>query len=659
MKWWLAAAGLAAAAVSAGLATWLGIPPPPLPQPPPTQLLLDTRGGQLGSLGPPGCRDARPLPLQHLGTEIVRATVAVEDERFFEHPGVDWLALARAAWHRLRGHPRAGGGSTITQQLVKRRDMPRSLLAKLLELRDALALERHHSKNDILEAYLNTLPYGHGLVGPEAAARFFFDKPAAELTWEEALFLAGLPQAPSRFASCPQAAERRFRQVVRRLVAKGLTRGDEKPPPRVRRAATPARAALLRLAAAHAAPNSRTHVVPEWQTAAERLVMDARVQDGAEAVIVVVENATGFVRALASTLERLPRRSTGSLLKPFVYAHALEQGVVTAASRVEEGPGPVFTDYQPREARPVRRGRVTVRQALACSLNRPAVAVLAAAGPRQVFRHLATWGFSSQAAFDERGAGFVLGNFEATPLEAAAAFAALARGGQAWDCQLVPGPPARIERAASAAACALVADILADPAARAPAFGRASPLELPFRAAVKTGTSSRFRDGWCAGFDGAHTVVVWRGRADGSGLGGRLAAQTAAPLWNRIMRLVHAHGSPPLPALEESGPLHRQALPRGGEEWFLAGTALPLTDKPPAPPRILFPRDGAVIEFSEALSTHRQRLIPRSEPPARAWLLNGERMDTAQGIALNPGRHTLTAIFESGAATVSFQVERP
>ncbi|MCX7869621.1 MAG: penicillin-binding transpeptidase domain-containing protein, partial [Terrimicrobiaceae bacterium] len=374
----------------------------------------------------------------------------------------------------------------------------------------------------------------------------------------------------------------------------------------------------------------------------------------------VIENSPGFVRACASTIETPPRRSPGSLLKPFVYLRALEKRCLTAATPLDDDPAaPPFPDYQPRNYDARAHGRPTVRQALACSLNRPAMRVLAAAGPRECFQRLARWGFAAREGFDARGAGFVLGNFDASPIEVAAAYSALARGGEAWAPRWTGSPPSEIRQAGEPAACALVADILADPAARRPSFGSGSPLDLPFRAAVKTGTSSSFRDGWCAGFDADHTVVVWRGHASGTPLGERLAVQTAAPIWNRMMRFLAGRGSRPLPALVESKALQQHSLPGTGQpEWFLAGTGPPPASPPPAAPQILFPREGMLVELTPGLSPSRQKIIPRSEPPAARWLLNGQPV-SEEGIALEPGSHRLTAEFPGGIAAVSFRVEAP
>ena len=662
-----------------------------------------------------------------MGEWLLTATIGIEDARFWEHHGLDFYATAGAAWRNLKNGRVISGASTITQQVVKiaSRHNERTLSGKLQEALAALKLERKWNKKKILEAYLNRLDYGNRRIGPEAAAQAYFGKSARALSLSEAIFLAGLPQSPARFNPWknPGAAMERYRRNVRRLAAAGLLPGEAgadsllKNPPRIGRHDPPNEAPqFVELARQRLpAPAKRFSGMESGQLATsldldlQRLAMRALREHLAatstlgvgDTAIVVIENSTGAVRALACAGDpgraainsAVEARSCGSTLKPFLYLAAIDQRKLTAASLLPDTPDAIageYRDYDPQNYSKRYLGPVRLREALGSSLNVPAVFALSKMGARETFEYLRAWGLNFPGPFDAFGAGFILGNAPVRLLELAGAYASLARGGEAWVAKLTPGDFVESRRLASPEACAIIADILCDNRARLASFGASSPLNLPERTAVKTGTSSGFRDGWCVGFNQSHTVAVWAGNLDGRPMGEILAVRSAAPLWAAMMGSLYAAGDRPWPQLKEGGSLRAVEiaaetglLPRLNEpvlrEWFLAGTepvgrasamyANGVLQLPPeyaawcAGPqnrlgatvrsetlKIFFPRDGATFSYNPAMSKTQQMLPLQSSWPGCEWFLNGRKLDRPL-IPLERGTWTVSA--QAGGQTVT------
>lgn len=661
---WLLPAGLAVLAGGAWFIASVDVPPALLgPVPAETLTLLDSRGEPLAEIANAEARSQHPVGLAEMGVDLPRIVVALEDRRFYEHAGIDPRALLAAAGRDLRAGRIVSGASTITQQLVKLaagRPGGRSLLVKGREAAAAWKLERRWTKEQILARYLNVSSYGNRLLGPEAAARAYFGKPARALSLVESIYLAGLPQAPSRLNPWrhPAAAEYRYQRSLRRLQRLGVLDGEQvralaDAPPRPGRFLPPRRAGhfvdlivgRMRSAARgaesatgqgarvtmrneetqHPAINTqrpasfsqprtphatlRTTLDPELQRVAETLLRrhltGLNAADVTQGAVVIVENSSGAVRALVGSADYGdPRqgqvngaaraRSAGSTLKPFVYLTALDRRLLTAASILPDTAEAIratYADYDPQNYFAGRHlGPVRVRQALGSSLNVPAVVALGRfVGARQAFYEAQRWGFRFAQPFDDLGAGFVLGNADIRLLDLAGAYAGLARGGVSQRPRLLAGESAPQERIASAEATAILTDILCDPEARRATFGTGSPLDFPdgVRVAVKTGTSSGFRDKWCVGFNARHTVAVWAGNFDGRPMGEAVAIHAAAPLWHALMEhLLVERGDGSVPAATLSEKLVRREIcpltgllpaPDSGSppmvpELFLAGT---------------------------------------------------------------------------------------
>jgi penicillin-binding protein 1C len=602
--------GLLAAMVAAWV---LCMPiPPDLQQPVRgTLTLLDSRGHEIVEIASPEARVQIPIALGAMGKWLPGVTVALEDHRFYQHGAIDWRATAAACARNLKSGRIVSGGSTITQQLAKLASgrHHRSWLGKARDVVVAWKIERRWSKEQILAEYLNRSSYGNRRLGPEAAARAYFGKSARDLTLGESIFLAGLPQAPTRFNpwTHPNRALWRYERSLVRLARLGvITSGEEvlltNAPPVPRRFDPPR--LTPNFVDAVIAQNSalrgtvRTSLDLDLQKTAERLLcshLDALNRyDIAQAALVVLENETGAVRAMVgsnsySTSQingAMQSRSCGSTLKPFVYLAALDRHLLTAASLLPDTADAIrdeYGDYDPQNYNRRYLGPVRLREALGCSLNVPAVFTLSHLGARETFFGLQKWGFAFRRNLSDYGAGFVLGNAEIRLVDLAAAYAGLARNGLAMRPKFLATEHYPLNRIASAEATTIVTDILCDNRAREKTFGARSPLAFDQRVAVKTGTSNGFRDGWTVGFNKQHTVAIWTGNFDGRPMRDTFAVRAAAPLWAAMMRELLQRDQPLDWPLENENLARREICAETGllpsrfttstiDEWFLRGT---------------------------------------------------------------------------------------
>lgn len=546
-------------------------------------VIRDRHGAVLRELRAGDGARARWVPLAELGERMQRALIAAEDRRFARHPGVDPLAMLRAASQLAAERRVVSGASTLTQQLARTlRPRPRTLAGKLGEMALALRIEASLSKREILEQYLNRVSFGPGLRGAPAASRFYFDKPAGDLSLAEAAALAALPRGPSLYDPRRGAGlllVRRRDRILERMLAGGLASAAEVAAARAEPLALAPRGGGL--GAPHLVEGVLSGAIdgaagPLRDRVSEvTLSIDRGLQRELEvlaletargladravtaAAAVVIDNASGEILAYVGSPGAgdearlghndgvLARRQPGSALKPFVYELAMERlgwGAGTALPDVAlELPLPSGS-YAPRNYDGRFHGPVRLREALASSYNIPAVWAAAALGPERVLDRLRALGFATlDREASHYGAAIALGDGEVRLLDLAAAYAALARGGLHLPPRAVlaakdragaeiplppPPPPARVLDPVRAR---IITDILADPRARVGAFGEDSALELPFAAAVKTGTSKGFRDNVAVGYTPDLTVAVWVGNFDGAPMGGVSGVTGAGPL---------------------------------------------------------------------------------------------------------------------------------
>ncbi len=571
------------------------------------------------------------IPLGEAAAPFVAAAVAAEDRRFLAHHGIDWRSVGGAVRDRLAGR-RSRGASTITMQVAGllggQRGGSRSWLDKLTQARAAVALERRWSKAQILEAWVNLLPFRGDLVGIDAAARALAGKPPAALDATDARVLVSLLPAPT--ASPARVAARACATSTLPCAALQLRAAEMLGP----RSALPDPGLAPQVAARLLGERRevRTTIDADLQafvaaTLARQLasLSGRNARDGAA---VVVDNASGDILAYVGSGGAGSRsgavdgavapRQAGSSLKPFLYELAIERRLLTAASVLDDAPVDLDTAsglYIPQNYDRSFRGPVSVRSALGNSLNVPAVRTLLLVGVDAFRDRLFDAGYRGISRDgDYYGFSLALGSAEVTLVEQAAAYRALARGGRWSALRLEPGTVLRDRGVMDPVASAIVTDILADRAARSATFGPDNGLELPFPAAVKTGTSKALRDNWCIGFSDRFTVAVWVGNFEGDAMGAGVSGVVgAAPAWREIM--LHLHRDTPAGPLTRPGPEARTvrfepAIEPPRREWFMPGTALDTVRVAAiaARPRIVAPADGTVVALDPDIPAARQRI---------------------------------------------------
>ncbi len=561
---------------------------------------LYAEGEPLATVQGDGRRAQIWVPLERIPRVVVDAVLAAEDRRFLGHPGIDVLAMIRAAGANLRRTEIVQGASTLTQQLARTLflDRERRWQRKLQEIRIALALERRYDKARILEAYLNTVYLGHdrdvAVHGVAAAARRFLGKDLARVRPEEAAFLAATIRAPNRLLADGGRQARGPRdRVLQAMVDEGglpapVAREAMARPVRVRADGAATRHGyFVDLAADEVArrltlpraPEVRvgTTLDPRLQAAAEAAVADGlpalerrrRLPAGTlQATVVALEPASGRIRALVggrryadSQFNRATRahRQPGSLFKPFVYLAAFEgppAGVVlTPASLVADEPVAIPAAegvWAPRNTDGLFHGPVTVRRALEQSLNVPAARVAQSVGLASVSRVARTLGIESRLA---EVPSLALGSSEVTLLEITAAFATIANDGvrvapTTLDPEAGPGPASpMLKRAAPARAVSPVSAFqvthLLRGVMRSGTGSASARYGLHEVTAGKTGTTDDLRDAWFIGYTPDLVIGVWVGSDDGRSIG-LTGSEAALPIWATIMQSA-VRRAPPRP----------------------------------------------------------------------------------------------------------------
>ena len=633
------------------------------------------------------------LPLTEMSPALLHAIVLSEDRDFYSHSGVDWGALAHSAWSNA-WNTRTRGASTLTMQLaglldedLQRPAAGRSVAQKVGQITTARELEASWSKSQILEAYVNRVPWRGELVGINALSQTLFAKRASGLDTLEAAVAAALLRGPNASAavvtqrSCGVLQAQGVSCVgVASLVQDALTRrgapplGEQLAPHFSRQVLAGLKPAPASLATSIDAPLQRIAREALRQQLAE--LSGRNVEDGA---VLVLDNASGEVLAwvgssgdlsgAAQVDGVLARRQPGSTLKPFVYGLAFEQRLITPASLIDDSPTQLATAsglYLPQNYDHDFKGWVSARTALGASLNVPAVRVGAMLGADALWARLNAFGFALPESGGYYGDSLALGSADVTLLALTNAYRALANGGVLSPTRLRPGAkrsPAR--RVASAAASYLVTDILSDNNARVLTFGLDSSLALRGPVAVKTGTSKDLRDNWCIGYSDRYTVGVWVGNASGEPMHDVSGVSGAAPVWRVVMQQLH-----------EAAPARRAALPPGvvryrarfeadleppRDELALAGTE-PTSSRPTVIASGAFgirsPRSGSIYALDPDMPPQVQKIVFEGE--AGTWLLDGKVVGRGSRISWAPwpGRHELVLRAGRGsvAHTVRFEV---
>lgn len=656
-------------------------------------------------------------PLAEISPALVRAVIVSEDRRFMEHDGVDWRAAGKAAWSNFWGS-RTRGASTLTMQLAGlleedgQRRGRRSFLDKLGQSMAAGRLERTWNKRQIIEAYLNLVPFRGELQGVGAMSQELFGKWPHGLDERESALAAALLRSPN---AAPAVVARRACRLLAEMgreqecsdaqafaayvdyALSGAQRTRQAPAPQL----APHLARKLLEQPGQALRSSLDADLQQFASHALRRHLHAlRQQNVEDGAVLVLDNASGEILAWVGSSGDLSEaaevdgvtalRQAGSTLKPFLYALAFEQRALTPASLIEDAPLALDTGnglYAPQNYEPHYQGWVSVRRALAGSLNVPAVRTLVRLGPEPFRRKLLQAGLASlNQDGDWYGYSLALGSADISLLMLANGYRSLANGGRWSPLRAVPAAaagsngkaqpiPCRREGCAgvfsdvprpafTAAAAFLVGDILADRNARASTFGLESWLATPYWSAVKTGTSKDMRDNWCAGYSRRYTVAVWVGNAGGSPMHDVSGISGAAPVWREVMDWLHrgdptrarppqSSRPPPAPAgVVRQSIRFEPAREPARQEWFLAGTEQALIRQAggQALGRIAYPADGTILALDPDIPPSRQRIELRLSGPAAPgwhWQLDGKRLAAAQPAPRwlpQPGRHRLQLV---------------
>ncbi len=663
------------------------------------------------------------VPLHETPELLQQAFVHAEDKRFFEHGGVDWLARAHAVVQNLRALRAVRGASTITEQVVRiLHPRPRTLWSRWLEGNEAARLEDRFGKAQILELYLNQVPYARNRRGVAQAARYYFKRDLDTLTDKEMLALAVLPRSPSRLdlAKGVEAIERPLLRLAERLLERGVITaerldGIEHPSLAVVEVSSPiddAAAHFVRFVRDRSLGATGHRIQTTLDGSLQRRVQQLldgqvaslgsrRVADGAALIVdhrrnevLAWVNAGGFTDREGGHIDKVTMpRQPGSALKPFVYALALEKGW-TAATLLDDSPLVESVGNGVHNFRNYSRqyyGPIRLRGALGNSLNVPAVLAIQFTGRSELLERLRLLGFDSLTQHpDFYGDGLALGNGEVMLFEMVQAYATLARGGEfrplEWRLDAVELGESR-RRVFGREVSSVVTDILSDPDARRLEFGAGSILNLPVQTAVKTGTSNDYRDAWALGFSDRYTVGVWMGNVDQRPMHEVTGSSGPALVLRAVFAELRRH--------KESKPLYlsrklvsRQICTKTGKlatsqcpiapEWFRPerapkktctahtdhqrhASAAPATDSPVMSVRLESPTPGLHIALDPRIPDELERFafrISAVEAERVEWILDEEVIGTTPTFLWHPARGRHTAQARVWIAGRSVETDR-
>ena len=657
------------------------------------------------------------IALADVSPALRTAMLLSEDRRFYEHSGVDWRAVSSAAWGNL-WNTRTRGASTLTMQLAGLLDDDlrggaggrggsRSVTQKIGQTVAAAQLETRWRKDQILEAYLNLVPFRGEIVGIDALSRTLFGKAAHGLDAREAAVAAALVRAPN---ATPARVGRRACEVLRDLAPSDAERRQ------VDCAAMDMFAsAALQRRAFDASEGIAPHVARRaWQTqraigdeptdirttlraplqrfalaTLQRHLRELRGRNVQDAGLVVLDNASGDVLAWVGSSGELSRaadvnavtaqRQPGSTLKPLLYAQAIAERRLTAASLIDDSSAQINTAsglYIPQNYDRQFKGMVSARTALAASLNVPAVRTLVMVSPESFARQLRAVGLPLKEGGGYYGYSLALGSAEVSLLALTNAYRTLANGGMYSGTRVLAGgtPGAASSRALDAGAAFIVGDILSDANARTRTFGVDSVLGTRFWTAVKTGTSKDMRDNWAVGWSQRYTVGVWVGNAGGAPMWDVSGTSGAAPVWAEVMGFLHARESSvapkPPPGVMRTAVKFGDGLEAGRDEWFIAGTEQALFAQSASPDdgprdarsaRIASPADGSIVALDPDIPPKNQRMRFQADGHGSGlqWRIDGKTVARGEraGWLPWPGRHVVELADVRGRVLDTVRVE--
>ena len=515
--------------------------------------------------------------LKNIPEIVQKAFVSAEDHRFYSHPGIDVLAIVRAVKSNLTEGRIVSGASTLTQQL-SRLSYPRkrTYYDKLVEVVRSLRIEWMLDKDKILEFYLNSVPLGNNVLGVKAGSKVYFGKTLSRLTNTEAALLASLPKAPGTlnpYGKNIHSLIERKSWVLEQMFKYGYISSSEMETglqtiPLIKPKSFPFKAPhfIDHVLTVSKKSNQSTTLDLKLQSRVEKILkahqFRLKRKSASQASVVILENTNSEILSLVGSIEYSTRhqgfnnganalRSPGSTLKPFLFAQALDSGLDTATvlEDIERKYVSPQGAYRPVNFNKKSYGPVSMRNALGNSLNQTAVSLLNSIGYSPFYKILQSLDLIN---FPERGPehyglGMVIGNPEVTLVQLAAAYATIARGGVFTPAKyFVNTVSSKMERIYSEEASYILTDMLSDPSARNLTFGDFFNQKLPFKMALKTGTSTNYRDGWIVGYTPQHTIAIWVGNFNGEPTAGLSGAEAGGSILVDIMNELYPNGFPSL-----------------------------------------------------------------------------------------------------------------
>lgn len=515
--------------------------------------------------------------IKYIPDFVKNTFIAVEDERFYSHNGVDLIAIIRALKDNLIHGKIISGASTISQQVVRLiYPHQRTYGDKIAEIFRSYRLESNLSKDEILEQYFNRVPMGNNIIGVELAARVYFGRTVSELSVAEAAVLASIPKAPGLLNPYGKNVEQLLKRknvVLSKMAELGYLNKEE---------LDEAVKYKITFSKKPSFPNRAPHVVDllvsreknpkgihhttidlSLQSEIERILESHRLRlasRGAhQAAVIVVYNPTNealaSVGSISYTMDykgynngTTALRSAGSTVKPFLYALALEEGY-TVSTLLEDVLRKYWTpmgSYSPDNFDRKEYGPVTMRVALGNSLNISAIRILEALEVDTAYQLLERVNLISEQGkgAGHYGLGLIIGNAEVSLERLVSAYAILANRGVYRPLKYLMDEEGDADRVFSEETAYIISDILSDPSARAISFGNVREMDFPFRVSVKTGTSTKYRDGWTIGYTPEYTVGVWTGNFEGYPTDRISGAAGAAPIFKDIMHLLYKNAYP-------------------------------------------------------------------------------------------------------------------
>lgn len=535
--------------------------PLPLKEVSPARVVTDEKGIPLWRFADSEGIWRYPVTIEEVSPRYLEALIQYEDRWFWEHPGVNPFSVMRAAWQDLRSGKVVSGGSTLTMQVARLLDPhPRTVGGKIRQLWRAMQLEWHLSKRHILTLYLNRAPFGGTLQGVGAASWAYLGKSPAQLSYSEAALLAVLPQAPSRLRPdrWPDRAEAARNKVLERMVTQGVwtaqqVKESREEPVWLAPRQMPQLAPLFSRMMLNKSRENKivTTLDASLQRQLEELAMNwkSRLPSRSSLAMIVVDHTNMKVRGWVGSVDiaddsRFSHvdmvnaiRSPGSVLKPFIYGMALDDGLIHPASLLQDVPRRTG-DYRPGNFDSGFHGPVSMSEALVRSLNLPAVQVLEAYGPKRFAALLSNAGLPLLLPPGAQpNLSLILGGAGARLADITAAYSAFARHGKAGRLRVQPDDPLVERPLLSPGAAWIIRRILANESQPLPdaALPQVAPL------AWKTGTSYGYRDAWAVGLNARYLIGIWTGRPDGTPVAGQFGFASAVPLLNQVNNVLQSN----------------------------------------------------------------------------------------------------------------------